>query len=75
MTSAWTRAIRRGIIPTVLGIACWIASIPAVEDLDTLLKWLGLLLVVLGLVIIVASGRRFAADERRVPVVDESRWS
>ena len=74
MTNAWARALRRGVIPIALGLVCWIASVPAIEDLDTLLKWLGLIFVLLGLVIVVASGRRFAADERRVPVVDESRW-
>jgi len=66
MTPAWARALRRGIVPLVLGIVCWIASIPAIEDLDPLLKWVGLILVVLGLVIIVASGRTYAAEERRV---------
>ena len=74
MSPAWARAIRRGTIPIALGVVCWIASVPAIEDLDTLLKWLGLIFVLLGLVIVVASGRRFAADARRVPVVDESRW-
>jgi peptidoglycan/LPS O-acetylase OafA/YrhL len=64
MTTAWSRAIRRGILPIVLGVVCWIVSIPATEDLDPLLKWVGLLLVVLGLVTIVASARTYAADER-----------
>jgi peptidoglycan/LPS O-acetylase OafA/YrhL len=63
-TSAWTRAIRRGLLPIALGVVCWIVSIPATEDLDPLLKWLGLIFVVLGLVTIVASGRTYAADER-----------
>ena len=66
LTPAWARALRRGSLPLVLGIACWIASIPAIEDLDPLLKWLGLILVVLGLVIIVATGRTFSAEERRI---------
>jgi hypothetical protein len=51
MSAAWSRAIRRGLIPIVLGVVCWLASIPATEDLDPLLKWVGLILVVLGLVI------------------------
>jgi DMSO reductase anchor subunit len=62
--SAWSRAIRRGILPIALGVVCWIVSIPATEDLDPLLKWLGLIFVVLGLVTIVASARTYAADER-----------
>jgi peptidoglycan/LPS O-acetylase OafA/YrhL len=63
-TTAWTRAIRRGILPIGLGVVCWIVSIPATEDLDPLLKWLGLIFVVLGLVTVVASARTYAADER-----------
>ena len=51
LTPAWVRALRRGSVPLVLGIACWIASIPAIEDLDPLLKWVGAILVALGLVI------------------------
>ena len=66
MNPAWSRAIRRGIVPIVLGIACWIASIPAIEDLDPLFKGVGVILVVLGLVIVVASGRTYAAEERRI---------
>jgi peptidoglycan/LPS O-acetylase OafA/YrhL len=73
MTAAWARAIRRGIVPIALGILCWIVSYPAIEDLDPLLKGLGVIMVVLGLVIIVASARRYTADEQRVPVVDETR--
>ena len=73
MTAAWARAIRRGIVPIALGILSWIVSYPAIEDLDPLLKWLGVILVVLGLVIIVASARRYTADEQRVPVVDQTR--
>ena len=64
--TTWATAFRRGAIPIVLGILCFVASIPAIEDLDPLLKWVGLILVVLGLVIIVASGRTYAAEERRV---------
>jgi hypothetical protein len=64
MSTAWTRAIRRGILPIALGLVCWLVSIPATEDLDPLLKWVGLILVVLGLVTIVASARTYAADER-----------
>jgi hypothetical protein len=64
--SPWATATRRGIIPIVLGIACFLASIPAVEDLDPLLKGIGSLLVVLGLIIIIATGRTLAAEERRI---------
>jgi hypothetical protein len=73
MTNAWARALRRGVIPIALGLVCWIASVPAIEDLDTLLKWLGLIFVLLGLVIVVASGRRFAADDRRPSVFPGAR--
>jgi len=66
LTPAWVRALRRGAVPIVLGIACWIASIPAIEDLDPLLKWVGALFVVLGLVIIIATGRTYAAEEKRI---------
>jgi len=64
--SPWATATRRGIIPIVLGIACFLASIPAVEDLDPLFKGIGSLLVVLGLIIILATGRTLAAEERRI---------
>ncbi len=66
LTPAWARALRRGSVPLVLGIACWIASIPAIEDLDPLLKWVGAIFVVLGLVITVAAGRTFTAEEKRI---------
>ena len=36
--SPWAAATRRGIVPIVLGILCFIASAPAIEDLDPLLK-------------------------------------
>ena len=42
----------------MLGLACLVASIPAIEDLDPLLKGLGAILVVLGLIIIVATAGR-----------------
>jgi hypothetical protein len=73
VTPAWARAIRRGTIPIALAIVCWIVSIPAIESLESLLRWLALILVALGLIIIVASGRRFTADDRRPSVLDESR--
>jgi hypothetical protein len=57
VSTAWSRALRRGAVPLVLGLLCWIASLPAIEDLDTLLKGLGGILVALGLVIVVATGR------------------
>lgn len=73
MTSAWARAIRRGAIPIALGVLCWVLSLWAIEDLHSLLVWVGFILVALGAVIVVASGRRFTVDDRRVPVIDESR--
>ena len=64
--SPWGAATRRGIVPIVLGILCWLASMPAIEDLDPLLKGLGTILVVLGLVIVLATARTLAAEEKRV---------
>ena len=66
MTPAWRTAIRRGAMPVLLGLACLVASWPAIEDLDPLLKGLGAILVVLGLIIVVATGRTLAAEERRI---------
>jgi hypothetical protein len=66
MTPAWRTAIRRGAIPIVLGLVCLVSSWPAIEDLDPLLKGLGAILLVLGLIIIVATGRTLAAEERRI---------
>jgi hypothetical protein len=66
MTPAWRTALRRGGIPIVLGLLCWLASIPAIEDLDPLFKGLGTLLVVLGLIIVLANARTLTARERRV---------
>ena len=65
MRPALRTAIRRGIVPVVLGLACYVASWPAIEDLDPLLKGLGTILVALGLVIIVATARTLTAEERR----------
>jgi hypothetical protein len=65
MTSAWTQALRRGAVPLVLGVLCWTASLPAIEDLDALLKGLAGILVALGLVIVVATARTLGAEERR----------
>ena len=62
----WATASRRGAIPIVLGILCFVASIPAIEDLDPLLKGLGAILVVLGLIIVVANARTLTAEQRRV---------
>jgi len=62
----WARAVRRGIVPIVLGILCFIASVPAIEDLDPLLKGLGGIFVVLGLVIVLATGRTLSAEEKRI---------
>ena len=64
--SPWVTALRRGVIPIVLGIACWIASIPAIEDLDPLLKGLGTILLVLGLIIVLATARTLTAEEKRI---------
>jgi peptidoglycan/LPS O-acetylase OafA/YrhL len=66
MTQAWRTAVRRGLIPVVLGIVCLVASVPAIEDLDPLLKGIGALLVVLGLIVIVATGRTLSAEEKRI---------
>jgi hypothetical protein len=66
MSPAWQSAIRRGIVPVVLGVVCFALSWPAIEDLDPLLKGLGVILVALGLVIVVASARTLTAEERRI---------
>jgi len=66
MSTAWQSAVRRGIVPVVLGLLCLVASWPAIEDLDPLLKGLGAILIVLGLVIIVASARTLTAEEKRI---------
>ncbi len=63
MTPALRVAIRRGIVPIVLGLLCLVASWPAIEDLDPLLKGLGAILLALGLVIVVATARTLAAEE------------
>jgi hypothetical protein len=65
-TAAWTAAIRRGLIPVVLGVVCLVLSRPAIEDLDPLLKGLGAILIVLGLVIIVATARTLTAEQSRI---------
>ena len=65
MTSPWGHAIRRGIIPISLGVACFALSWPVI-DLDPLLKGVGAILLVLGLVIVVATARTLTAEERRV---------
>ena len=66
MDQAWRTAIRRGLVPVVLGIICLVASVPAIEDLDPLLKGLGAVLLVLGLIVIVATGRTLSAEEKRI---------
>jgi hypothetical protein len=65
-TGPWQAAVRRGIVPVVLGVVCLVLSWPAIEDLDPLLKGLGAILVVLGLVIIVATARTLTAEEHRI---------
>ena len=64
--TAWTAALRRGIVPLVLGVVCFVLAWPAIEDLDGLFKGVGTILVVLGLVIIVATARTLTAEEKRI---------
>ncbi len=66
MSPAWRTAVRRGALPLVLGIACFAASWPAIEDLDPLLKGVGTILVVLGLVITLATARTLTSAKPRV---------
>ena len=66
MTAAWSTAIRRGIIPLVLGVVCFVLAWPAIEDLDGLFKGVGAILVALGLVIIIATARTLTAEEKRL---------
>jgi hypothetical protein len=66
VTAAWQSAIRRGIVPIVLGVVCFVLSWPAIEDLDPLLTGLGVILVALGLVIVVATARTLTAEEKRI---------
>jgi peptidoglycan/LPS O-acetylase OafA/YrhL len=66
VTAAWQSAVRRGLVPIVVGVVLFLASIPAIEDLDPLLKSLGAIFVVLGLVIILATGRTLSAEEKRI---------
>jgi hypothetical protein len=66
VTAAWQSAIRRGIVPIVLGVVCFVLSWPAIEDLDPLLTGLGVILVTLGLVIVVATARTLTAEEKRI---------
>jgi peptidoglycan/LPS O-acetylase OafA/YrhL len=66
ISSAWVTAIRRGLVPLVLGIVCWVLAWPAIEDLDGLFKGVGAILVALGLVIIVATARTLTAEEKRI---------
>jgi hypothetical protein len=65
MSTPWRGAIRRGIIPIVLGLICLVLSWPAIEDLDWLFKALGAILIALGLIIIVATARMLTAEEKR----------
>ena len=62
----WAAAIRRGLVPVVLGVICFALSWPAIEDLDPLFKGVGTILVVIGLVIIVATARTLGAEEKRI---------
>jgi peptidoglycan/LPS O-acetylase OafA/YrhL len=65
-SQAWSTAARRGLIPILLGVACLVVSVPATEDLDPLLKVLGAIFIALGLLIVVATGRSLAAEEKRI---------
>ena len=62
----WAAAMRRGLVPVVLGVICFALSWPAIEDLDPLFKGVGTILVVIGLVIIVATARTLTAEEKRI---------
>jgi hypothetical protein len=66
MSQAWQIAIRRGSVPLLLGVICLALSWPAIEDLDPLLKGLGAILLVLGLIITVATARTLSAEEKRI---------
>jgi hypothetical protein len=66
MSQPWLRALRRGAIPLGLGLVCLLLSWPAIEDLDPLLKGLGAILIVLGLIIVVSTARTLSAEERRI---------
>jgi len=66
LSAAWATAIRRGIVPIVLGIVCLVLALPAIEDLDALFKGLGAILITLGLIIIVATARTLTAEEKRI---------
>jgi hypothetical protein len=65
-TAAWQAAIRRGIVPIALGLVFLALSWPAIEDLDPLLKGLGAIFVVLGLVIVLATARTLTVEEKRI---------
>ena len=65
-STAWTAAIRRGIIPLGLGLVCFVLAWPAIEDLDGLFKGVGAILVALGLIIIIATARTLTAEEKRI---------
>lgn len=64
--SPWVTAARRGAVPLVLGVIALLASLPATADLDPLLKGLGAILVVLGLIVVLATGRTLAAERARI---------
>jgi peptidoglycan/LPS O-acetylase OafA/YrhL len=65
-SQAWSTAARRGLIPVLLGVVCLVVSVPATEDLDPLLKGLGAIFIVLGLLVVMATGRSLAAEEKRI---------
>lgn len=66
MPAAWATALRRGLVPLVLGVVCLLLAWPATQDLDPLLKALGAIFLVLGLIVVVATARTLTAEERRI---------
>ena len=60
----WQAALRRARVPLGLGVLCLLVTLPATEDLDPLLRWVGVILVVTGLVIVVATARTLSAGRR-----------
>ncbi len=60
-SGALLAALRRGRVPLAVGVVCLVLSWPVTADLDPLLKGLGAILLVLGLVIVVATARTLTA--------------
>ena len=55
--------VRRATVPLVLGVVCLLVAVPAVEDLDRLLRGVGVLLLVLAAVIVAATALTRPDDE------------